>query len=111
MLTGRFLIAQLDNLYQGKEFIVWRGLFQQVSPSEFCESRTSKRTPDQGWPRRMRRRQLIDFAKTDDVDPLLFYKPYYLDVSQALDKGLYALARSLAENLQDLRRVEVQPAL
>ena len=59
----------------------------------------------------MRLRQVIDFAKTDDVDPLLFYKPYYLEVSQALDKELYALARSLAENLQDPRRVEVQPAL
>jgi hypothetical protein len=46
----------------------------------------------------MRLRQVIDFAKTDDVDPLLFYKPCYLEVSQALDKELYALARSLAEN-------------
>jgi hypothetical protein len=74
----------------------------RVESSEFCESRTSRPTPDQGWPRWTRLRQLIDFAKTDDVDPLLFYKPYYLEVSQALDKRLYALARSLTENCKIL---------
>jgi hypothetical protein len=35
-LTGRFLIAQLDNLYQGKEFIVRRGCFSRLAPLNFA---------------------------------------------------------------------------
>src|SRR5580692_223177 len=40
---------------------------------------------------------IINFVKIDDVDPLLFYKPYYLEVRRGGDKAYVLLRDSLAE--------------
>jgi DNA end-binding protein Ku len=40
---------------------------------------------------------IINFVKIDDVDPLLFYKPYYLEVGKGGDKAYVLLRESLAE--------------
>jgi len=41
---------------------------------------------------------IINFVKIDDVDPLLFYKPYYLEVRRGGDKAYVLLRDSLAES-------------
>jgi DNA end-binding protein Ku len=40
---------------------------------------------------------IINFVKIDDVDPLLFYKPYFLEVGKGGDKAYVLLRESLAE--------------
>ena len=40
---------------------------------------------------------IINFVKIEDVDPLLFYKPYYLEVRRGGDKAYALLRDSLAE--------------
>ena len=40
---------------------------------------------------------IINFVKIDGVDPLLFYKPYYLEVGKGGDKAYVLLRESLAE--------------
>jgi DNA end-binding protein Ku len=40
---------------------------------------------------------IINFVNLDDVDPLLFYKPYYLEVRRGGDKAYALLRDSLAE--------------
>jgi DNA end-binding protein Ku len=40
---------------------------------------------------------IINFVKIDEVDPLLFYKPYYLEVRQGGDKAYVLLRDSLAQ--------------
>jgi DNA end-binding protein Ku len=40
---------------------------------------------------------IINFVKIEDVDPLLFYKPYYLEVRRGGDKAYVLLRDSLAE--------------
>src|ERR1700748_128369 len=40
---------------------------------------------------------IIDFVKIDEVDPLLFYKPYYLEVRKGGDKAYVLLRNSLAQ--------------
>lgn len=40
---------------------------------------------------------IINFVKMDDVDPLLFYKPYYLEVRKGGDKAYALLRDSLVE--------------
>lgn len=40
---------------------------------------------------------IINFVKLEDVDPLLFYKPYYLEVGKGGDKAYVLLRDSLAK--------------
>jgi DNA end-binding protein Ku len=40
---------------------------------------------------------IINFVKIDEVDPLLFYKPYYLEVRKGGDKAYVLLRDSLAQ--------------
>jgi DNA end-binding protein Ku len=40
---------------------------------------------------------IINFVKIDDVDPLLFYKPYYLEVGKGGDKAYVLLRDALIE--------------
>lgn len=40
---------------------------------------------------------IINFVKLDDVDPLLFYKPYYLEVGKGGDKAYVLLRDALIE--------------
>src|ERR1700747_3687588 len=40
---------------------------------------------------------IINFVKIDEVDPLLFYKPYYLEVRRGGDKAYVLLRDSLAQ--------------
>jgi DNA end-binding protein Ku len=41
---------------------------------------------------------IINFVEIDEVDPLLFYKPYYLEVQRGGDKAYVLLRDSLAES-------------
>jgi DNA end-binding protein Ku len=41
---------------------------------------------------------IINFVSLDDVDPLLFYKPYYLEVGKAGDKAYVLLRDALVES-------------
>jgi hypothetical protein len=40
---------------------------------------------------------IMNFVKIDDVDPLLFYKPYYLEIGRGGDKAYVLLRDSVAE--------------
>lgn len=40
---------------------------------------------------------LINFVSIDDVDPLLFYKPYFLEVSKGGDKAYVLLRAALVK--------------
>jgi DNA end-binding protein Ku len=40
---------------------------------------------------------IINFVKLEDVDPLLFYKPYYLEVGKGADKAYVLLRDALIE--------------
>src|ERR1700741_1525034 len=46
---------------------------------------------------------IINFVKIDEVDPLLFYKPYYLEVQRGGDKA-YVLLR---DSLNESRRIAI----
>src|ERR1700733_750152 len=41
---------------------------------------------------------IINFVKMDEVDPLLFYKPYYLEVGKGADKAYVLLRDALIES-------------
>ena len=41
---------------------------------------------------------IINFVKIDDVDPLLFYKPYYLEVGKGGDKAYVLLREALVKS-------------
>jgi DNA end-binding protein Ku len=41
---------------------------------------------------------IINFLKIDDVDPLLFYKPYYLEVGKGGDKAYVLLREALVKS-------------
>jgi DNA end-binding protein Ku len=41
---------------------------------------------------------ITNFVKIDAVDPLLFYKPYYLEVAKGGDKAYALLRESLAKS-------------
>ncbi|HXQ38779.1 MAG TPA: Ku protein, partial [Anaerolineales bacterium] len=41
---------------------------------------------------------IINFVEIDEVDPLLFYKPYYLEVQKGGDKAYTLLRDSLADS-------------
>jgi DNA end-binding protein Ku len=41
---------------------------------------------------------IIHFVEIDEVDPLLFYKPYYLEVGKGGDKAYVLLRKALAES-------------
>src|ERR1700752_4059146 len=41
--------------------------------------------------------EIINFVKISDVDPLLFYKPYYLEVRKGGEKAYALLRDSLAQ--------------
>ena len=44
---------------------------------------------------------IINFVKIDDVDPLLFYKPYYLEVGKGGDKAYVLLREALVGKRKD----------
>ena len=39
----------------------------------------------------------MNFVKIDDVDPLLFYKPYYLEAGKGGDKAYVLLREALVK--------------
>ena len=47
---------------------------------------------------------IINFVKIDDVDPLLFYKPYYLEAGKGGDKAYVLLREALVQSWQDRHR-------
>jgi DNA end-binding protein Ku len=40
---------------------------------------------------------IVEFVKLEEIDPLLFYKPYYMEVRKGGDKAYSLLRQSLAE--------------